>query len=104
MTRADAKRRAVEMWGEMGVIGRATAVLVLVGLLWAGVSGFKNAIETWVLPIRVYLADRHNDQLRYVRDSVASAARHDELRRGQKYTDCLILTRGRTKSCEHLKP
>lgn len=50
MTAREAKQRATELWGEMGLVGRATAIAVLIGLVWAGVTGSYRAASILFVP------------------------------------------------------
>jgi hypothetical protein len=72
MTRAEAKERAMEVWGDMGIVGRTTASLILVGLVWAGLTGFYRAAAVLFVPrsemevrddsLRAYLYRRDSAQ------------------------------------------
>lgn len=70
MTAHEARQRVNELWGEMGLIGRAISILTLLGLAVAALSAFKTGTEWWLVPrseIRV-----RDDSLRaylYRRDS-----------------------------------
>lgn len=92
-------RRVVQLWGEMGVIGRSTAVLVLVGLLWAGVTaayGIAGSLFVTRPAFQEYIHTRDSVQARlwfrrdsaagvdYIRDSVFRADF-----RAYKYRECV---------------
>ena len=102
MTRADAKQRALAFWGEMGVVGRATALLALIGLVWTGVT----AVFVTRSDFERYVHDRDATLARYLaqRDS-AQAVRNVTQERFERdvlffiYRDCV--RRNGERNCVH---
>lgn len=88
MTRDDAKQKAVQMWGEMGVIGRATAVFALIGSMWLLVTAAYSVAGSLFVKrsdFQVYVHER--DEYFAQRDSalavwlVADSAQKADIRR-----------------------
>ena len=54
MTRQDAKEKALEWWGERGVLARALVICGLIGSGWMGLTAAKNTtkyvVELWLVP------------------------------------------------------
>jgi hypothetical protein len=50
MTRHEAKEKVTEMWGEMGLVARAGAVLGLLASLWLLTTAAKGTVQLWLVP------------------------------------------------------
>lgn len=74
MTRQEARQKAVELWGEMGLVGRAITILTGATLLIGLVTAFKRTADTFYVPLPafqkyVYQRDSALARMLYHRDS-----------------------------------
>lgn len=95
MTRAEAKERALELWGGAGIVTRVALVFGLIASTWAGLTAAKNTVETWLVPQVQYKRDLDSLNAYFVRQQIADiqwkaedAAFKREMRK-QQYEDCV---------------
>ena len=99
MTRHDAKEKALEWWGERGMLARVLVIFGLIGSTWVGLTAAKNtakyAVELWLVPQEQFEARDDSLDSFFVRQQIADiqwkaedAAFKREIRQ-KLYEDCV---------------
>lgn len=88
MTRQDAKVRALEFWGELGIVAKMAAVVGLLSSLWLLTTAAKGGMESWLMTRedanRLWAQQAAKEALHLVRDS----ARQERIDRRLSYLTC----------------
>jgi hypothetical protein len=88
MTRHEAKEKALEIWGELGVVARAGALLGLLASMWLLVTAAKGATENWLLPRAVHTRYVDSIAASAVLHEVRDSARQEKIQQQLRYLIC----------------